>query len=159
MSAAQQGGGELPQDDRAISAAMSEGNKHGVDSTVAARIVAAYVLAQRAASVPAQAVESLRRIREAGNNFSEWAIWAQKTAAWGMQTGYCPEQPKDAPVPVASVPDAVLTDEQITKFKEAHKIWGYMTCDDTSCDRLLIAFARAVLAAANPAVPTQGEPK
>lgn len=55
--AAQQGGGEVPQDERAISAAMSEGNKHGVASTVAARIVAAYVLdaalAQRAASVPA----------------------------------------------------------------------------------------------------------
>jgi septation ring formation regulator EzrA len=45
----------------------------------------------------AQAQEALRRIREAGNNTTEWATWAQRTAAWGMQTGYCPEQPKDAP--------------------------------------------------------------
>lgn len=55
------------------------------------------LLAHGPAAADAQAIEALRRIREAGNNTTDWATWAQKTAAWGMQTGYCPEQPVSAP--------------------------------------------------------------
>lgn len=67
------------------------------------RLGYAAALAAQPVQQPAPAIEALRRIREAGNNSTEWAVWAQKTAAWGMQTGYCPEQPAAAPVaaPVA----------------------------------------------------------
>lgn len=42
-------------------------------------------------------MEALRRIRHAGNNFTDWAIWAQKTAAWGMAPSLWPEPPEHAP--------------------------------------------------------------
>lgn len=41
--------------------------------------------------------EALRAIRHAGNNTTDWATWAQRTAAWGMEPHKWPKQDKEAP--------------------------------------------------------------
>lgn len=45
----------------------------------------------------AAAHEALNAIRCAGNNASDWAVWAQRTAAWGMAPDKWPKQNEDAP--------------------------------------------------------------
>lgn len=42
-------------------------------------------------------MEALKTIREAGYNTTDWATWAQKWAAHGMQPDRWPAPPKDAP--------------------------------------------------------------
>lgn len=41
--------------------------------------------------------EALRLIREAGNNTTDWATWAQKMAAWGMEPNKWPKPSDYAP--------------------------------------------------------------
>ncbi len=68
---------------------------------VAPRLVA-IVLDSFKAGQPLSAHLALSWIRQAGNNTSAWATWAQRTAAWGMephkwpmQTMGAPEEPKE----------------------------------------------------------------
>lgn len=49
------------------------------------------------APVSSPAHEALFRIRHAGGNTTEWAVWAQKTAAWGMEPGKWAQPPAEAP--------------------------------------------------------------
>jgi hypothetical protein len=49
------------------------------------------------ASPGAAAFAALKMIREAGENFTDWATWAQKMAAWGMEPDKWPMPGKDAP--------------------------------------------------------------
>ena len=44
-----------------------------------------------------KSMEALKRIREAGNNTTEWATWAQRMAAWGMQPDRWPYPGDDPP--------------------------------------------------------------
>ena len=44
-----------------------------------------------------QTTRALKVIREAGHNTTDWATWAQKWAAHGMQPNKWPAPPTDAP--------------------------------------------------------------
>jgi hypothetical protein len=46
---------------------------------------------------PSSMEEALRAIRCAGNNTTNWATWAQRWAAWGMEPNKWPKPSATAP--------------------------------------------------------------
>jgi hypothetical protein len=152
-------GGELPQDERAAFIAYQRRTENIPDFIADEVIMAGEIakhewvgwqaaLAQRAASVPVQAVAADVTIRSFQAD-SDKSWWIEIRHPFGSTNKKCTQgrdielaQLLAAPVPAASVPDAELSDAEIYSI--------YVDYTGAPPDRTSMKIVRAILAAAAP---------